>query len=101
MAQYPFTDLSFIKTRPVLIIKNLEGNNALVCQITTKRHNLKKYEIILKSQDCNKALRMDSFIYVDIIATLHKNKLVKKLGSIANQNLFNEINNKLKLLLFD
>ena len=101
MAQFPFTDLSIIKTRPVLILKNFEGNNILVCQITTKRHNLQKYEIILESKDCNQALRMNSFIYIDIITTLHKNKLVKKLGSVTNNLLFNEINDKLKLLLFD
>ena len=101
LAEFPFTDLSGTKLRPVLILKNIEGNNAIVCQITKQRHNLRKYEIPLKKEDCNEALRVDSFIYVDILTTLHKRVLTKRLGSISNQNIRSEVEAKLKLLLFD
>ena len=48
LVNFPYTDLSKVKKRPALVLKNLEGNNIIVCQITTKRHSLRKYAVSLK-----------------------------------------------------
>lgn len=101
LANFPFTDLSATKVRPALILKNFEGNNALIAQITKQRHELQKYEIFLKKEHCEGALRVDSYIYVDIITTLHKKRLIKKIGIIKSDAVKKEILNKLKLMLFD
>ncbi|GEM_PF-6648450 len=38
-------------------------------------------------------------VYLDLLATLHKNQIIKKIGHIKNAEIKKEINNKLKLLL--
>jgi len=42
LVDFPFSDLSKIKKRPALVIKSLEGENTILCQITTKERNIKK-----------------------------------------------------------
>lgn len=101
LVNFPYTDLSSVKKRPALVLNNLEGQNIIVCQITTKRHSLKKYEVFLKKDSCEGDIRFDSYIYLDLLATLHKNQIVKKIGRIKNVETKKEINNKLSLLLLD
>ncbi|KKQ76904.1 MAG: hypothetical protein US98_C0020G0008 [Parcubacteria group bacterium GW2011_GWC1_38_6] len=48
LVDFPFTDLTKTKKRPSLVIKPLEGENTILCQITTKKRNFHKYEIVLK-----------------------------------------------------
>ena len=50
LVNFPFSDLTRTKKRPALVIKSLEGENTIFCQITTKRRNVQKYEIILKGK---------------------------------------------------
>jgi len=101
LANFPFTDLSKSKKRPCLVIKDLEGRNVIVCQLTTKRHSLTKYEIALKRNHCNGDIRFDSFIYVDLIVTLHKSLIDRKIGFVKDEAVKKQINDKLKLLLID
>ena len=47
---FPFSDLSANKKRPALILSVLEGDDLILCQITSEaRHN--KYSIELKDSD--------------------------------------------------
>lgn len=98
LVNFPFSDLTKTKKRPTLVIKSLEGENTIFCQITTKRRNIQKYEIPLKKEDCSGDIRFDSFIYLDMIFTLHKSLTHNKIGEIKNTKVKELITQKLKAL---
>ncbi len=96
LVDFPFTDLSITKKRPALVIKPLEGNNTILCQITTKRRVIQKYEVYLPKGGCKGDVRFNSYIYLDMIFTLHKNLIYGKIGEISDLGVKEKINNKLK-----
>jgi len=87
LVNFPFSDLTKTKKRPALVIKTLEGDNTIFCQITTKRRNIRKYEVVLKKDDCDGDIRFDSFIYTDMIFTLHKSIVHGKIGKVKNSKI--------------
>ncbi len=99
LVDFPFSDLTKTKKRPALIINSLEGQNAILCQITTKRRSIQKYEIFLNKESCFGDIRFDSFVYVDMIFTLHKSLIYKKIGEVNNLKIKEMINQKIKLVL--
>lgn len=98
LVNFPFTNLVEIKKRPALVINSLEGDNAIFCQITTKRRSLQKYEVVLRKQDCGGDIRFDSYIYLDMTFTLHKSLVHRKLGEIKNPEIKSIINSKLRAI---
>ena len=96
LVKFPFSDLRNTKIRPALVIKSLEGENIILCQITTQKRNLCKYEINLSKKSCKGNIRFDSNIYLDMIFTLHKSLIVAKLGEVKKDSVKQEIKNKLK-----
>ena len=101
LANFPFTDLSKLKRRPAVVIKDLEGQNVIVCQLTTKKHSFTKYEIALKKNQCEGDVRFDSFIYVDLIATLHQSLIGRRVGFVKDEIVRKQINEKLRFLVDD
>ncbi len=102
LVNFPFSDLSSIKTRPALVIKDLSEYDVLVAQITSKINpEFEKYETFVSQKDCNNSLRLDSIIRCDQLFTLDKNLVIKKLGFISNKSVISEVFSKLKLMLFD
>ena len=98
VVNFPFSDLTKIKKRPALVINYLEGENAVLCQITTKRRNIQKYEIPLPRESCKGDIHFNSFIYVDMIFTLHKSLIYKKIGESNNLRVKEMINQKIRLV---
>jgi mRNA interferase MazF len=96
---FPFTNLKNAKKRPALIINPLEGENSIVCQITTKQRDFQKYGIFLPKNACSGDIRFDSFIYVDMIFTLHKSLIYGKIGEINSSKIKDDINQKIRLAL--
>ncbi|MBU0761214.1 MAG: type II toxin-antitoxin system PemK/MazF family toxin [Nanoarchaeota archaeon] len=96
LVDFPFSDLSETKKRPALIIKSLEGENNILCQITTKRRKFQKYEVILPKISCIGDVRFDSFIYFDMVFTLHQSLIKSKIGEVSALLSKDEINKKLK-----
>ena len=99
LVNFPYTDLTEVKKRPALVIAELEGQNIVVCQITTKKHSLKKYEVFLSRQQCEGDIRFDSFVYIDLIATLHKNQVFRKIGRIKDSSVKKIVDEKVHDLL--
>ncbi|MCK5624313.1 type II toxin-antitoxin system PemK/MazF family toxin [Candidatus Pacearchaeota archaeon] len=99
LVDFPFSDLKKTKKRPAMVINSLEGENSILCQITTKNRKIKKYEIQLKKEYCEGEIQFDSLIYVDMIFTLHKSLIYRKIGEIKDIQTKEEINNKIKLTL--
>lgn len=96
LVRFPFSDLKESKIRPVLVVKALEGDNIILCQITTKRRGLSKYEVILNRKSCEGDIKFDSNIYLDMIFTLHESLIINKIGYIKDEEVIREINDKIK-----
>lgn len=96
LVNFPFSNLKESKLRPSLVIKPLEGKNTILCQITTKKRGIPKYEISLNRESCEGNIKFDSNIYVDMIFTLHESLIVRKIGSITDEKIKSEIDKKIK-----
>jgi len=96
LVNFPFSDLKTSKLRPALVIKSLEGENTILCQVTTKKRGLSKYEVYLDKTSCKGKIRFNSNIYLDMIFTLHKSLIVNKIGHIKEEKVIKEIGKKIK-----
>ncbi len=95
LVKFPFSNLKDAKIRPSLVINPLEGKNVILCQITTKKRGISKYEVVLSKKSCEGDIRFDSNIYLDMIFTLHESLIVKKIGRVKNEETIKEIDKKI------
>lgn len=59
MAGFPFSDLTRAKRRPALVVAELEGDDLILCQITSQ--NVRdKYAIPLKDEDFATVMKIGS-----------------------------------------
>ncbi len=96
LVNFPFSDLKTSKIRPALVVKPLEGENTILCQITTKKRGINKYEVALNRKSCEGNIKFDSNIYLDMIFTLHESLIVNKIGHVKDESIRNEIETKIK-----
>ena len=96
LVNFPFSDFKLKKIRPAIVIKPLEGENTILCQITTKKRGISKYEIVLNKKSCEGNIKFDSNIYLDMIFTLHESLVVNKIGSVKDEGVKKEIEEKIK-----
>ena len=82
---FPFTDLSFAKKRPALIIADLKGDDYIMLQITSK--NVKDaYSIpLLNSDFLSGTLNQNSNIRPNKIFTLDEKLVLYKIGHISTE----------------
>ncbi len=91
LLKFPFTDGMTYKRRPVLVLKDLEDGDLLVCRITSKIYK-SKYDVYLN--DWSKfGLKLPSVVRIHKIATLEKNMMETIMGKIDRPTL-----NKIKTL---
>ena len=100
----PFSELSSIKRRPVLIISNTNYNyvtdNILVMAITSNI-DFKKYTVSLTNNDMDTGnLLKDSLVRIDKIYSINKLLVIKEFGKIRTDK-FKEIINVLNEFLKD
>jgi mRNA interferase MazF len=95
---FPFSDLSGSKRRPALVISNLEGNDLILCQITSK--NIKDdYAIELKDDDFEEgALRQESNIRPNKIFTAYEDIILYKIGRLKSHKLQEIINKVIEII---
>ena len=98
LVNFPFSNLKDSKLRPALVVKPLEGENTILCQITTKKRKISKYGVILNRKSCEGDIRFDSNIYLDMIFTLHESLIVDKIGKVKDEKVKKEIDIKIKEL---
>ncbi len=90
LVKFPFTNNLGFKKRPVLIIKDTNDGDVIVCRITSKLYYT-SYDIELKNWSQN-GLQLPSVIRVHKIASLEKNMIDRKLGEVDNNAKIQLIN---------
>jgi mRNA interferase MazF len=92
--EFPFSNLTQIKRRPVLILKVPKGDDIIVSQITGKSHE-HSVEISISKKDFKQGgLKVDSYLRLDKIFTMEKSLIKYKAGSLKNEK-FGEILDKI------
>ncbi|MFW5704601.1 MAG: type II toxin-antitoxin system PemK/MazF family toxin [Nanoarchaeota archaeon] len=94
LMNFPFSDLTKMKIRPALVLKNLEGENSIFVQISSKKGNHQKYTVELN----NELLKTKSYIKLDRIININKKFVLKNIGEVSLNTLF-EIDLLLQKLL--
>ena len=101
LINFPFTDFSSYKIRPVLVISNnkynLSSEDILVCGISSKpRYDI--WNVNINNNDLESGhLNEDGIIKVDHIVKISKSIIIKNIGKLK-EGKFIEIKEKLKLL---
>ena len=79
---FPFSDLSASKKRPALVVAALQGDDIILCQITSVARN-DDYSITLKNQDFTQGkLNVDSMIRPNRLFTADVSIILYKIGSL-------------------
>ncbi len=82
---FPFSDLSASKKRPALVLANLDGDDIILCQITSSAKRDLYCVALNKNQLTSGNLQIDSFIRPNRIFTSDKALILYKLGTIEKK----------------
>ena len=89
---FPFSDLSASKKRPALVIAALEGDDIILCQITSQAR-ADNYSIVLTNSDFKQgSLNLTSIIRPNRLFTADKSIIQYKAGSLKDKKLGEVIN---------
>ena len=95
VVSFPFTDLSLARKRPALVLATLDGDDIILCEITSKIRK-DNYVISLENEDLESGfLKVKSIIRPNRLLTIHKNKIKYKFGRIKEFKL-EEVLSKVK-----
>ena len=84
---FPFSDLSYSKKRPALVVANLKGDDTILSQITSKART-DDYAISLKEADFKHgSLRITSRIRPNRLFTADKSIVLYKIGSLKKTKI--------------
>ena len=84
---FPFSDLSQAKKRPALVISVLEGDDVILCQITSQSVR-DDYAILINDIDFNEgSLRNPSNVRPNRLFTSDRNIILYKLGKLKTSKL--------------
>ena len=87
---FPFSDLSKSKKRPALVVADLQGDDIILCQITSEAR-IDNYSIVLSNSDFKKrSLNLTSMVRPNRLFTADKSIILYKIGSI-NESKIKEI----------
>ena len=83
LVMFPFSNLKGQKVRPALVLANVEFDNLILCQITSKPYT-SKMAIGLKSTDFKKGgLPVESCVRPDKLFTADKTIIKKPIGLLT------------------
>ena len=84
---FPFSDLTQAKRRPALIIADLEGNDYILCQITSKDIR-DKYSVPIEDSDFDDgSLKQNSNVRPNRIFTADKNIILYRIGHLRPEKI--------------
>jgi mRNA interferase MazF len=95
---FPFSDLSQSKKRPALVVAPLQGDDVILCQITTIVHS-DLYAFLLEEKDfVSGSLKQPSYIRPNRLFTCDIRIIIKRVGSV-HQNKIKEIIKKITMII--
>lgn len=95
---FPFSDLTQAKRRPALVITELEGDDVILCQITSQWIK-DKYSISLREDDfVSGSLKQTSNIRPNRIFTADQRIILYRAGNIKLEKLTEVINKIIEIL---
>ena len=98
---FPFSNLSASKRRPALVLANLQGDDILLCQITSQS-SVERTALPIKTEDfINGSLPSNSFIRSMRLFTGDKTLIIRKAGTISAKLMDKVINNIISILKED
>lgn len=84
---FPFTDLSFAKKRPALVVANLSGDDLILCQITSQAR-FDEYSINLETGDfATGSLQQNSMIRPNRLFTADRSIILYKIGLLKDNKI--------------
>ena len=87
LVQFPFTDLSPTKLRPVVLLENTSLNEVTLCFISSQNiENISSEEFVLNTSDTEfieTGLRVASKVRVTRIVTLQRQLRIRRLGKLG------------------
>jgi mRNA interferase MazF len=93
LVTFPFSNLKGQKLRPALVLANVEFNNLILCQITSKSYT-SKISIRLKSTDfVTGGLPVVSYIRPDKLFTADTTIIIKTVGHLTTTTKDSVLNN--------
>jgi mRNA interferase MazF len=96
---FPFSDLTQTKRRPALVVANLEGDDLILCQITSKAIR-DDYAIPLENTDFETgSLNQPSNIRPNRLFTADRGIILYKVGSLSSKKLQATIDKIIEILL--
>ena len=95
---FPFSNLTQAKRRPALVVANLEGDDLILCQITS-RSIKDKYAIPIDDNNFKKgSLKQQSNVRPNRIFTADSHIVLYRIGSIKNNKLEEVIEKIIEIL---
>ena len=82
---FPFSDLTSAKRRPALVVAELEGDDLILCQITSQRIK-DKYAIPIENNDFETgSLRRRSNVRPNRIFTADRHIILRRVGHLRSE----------------
>jgi mRNA interferase MazF len=95
---FPFSDLTNAKRRPALVMTALEGDDLILCQITSQRVR-DKYAIDLDDDDFESgALRQKSSIRPNRLFTADQRIILRRIGHLRKEKISQIVEKTLEIL---
>jgi len=95
---FPFTDLTQAKRRPALILAVLDGQDAILCQITSQAVK-DRYAVSLEDGDFEKGgLRVPSCIRPNRIFTADRNIILYSAGRLRSRKLSQTVQHLIEII---
>lgn len=95
---FPFSDLTQAKRRPALIIADLEGDDYVLCQITSKQVS-DRYSVPVEDNDFKEgSLKQSSNVRPNRIFTADQNIILYRIGHLKPDK-FDEVIKKIVAIL--
>ena len=84
---FPYSDLSNTKRRPALVISKIDGDDVILCMITSTNRS-DRFSIALEGSDFQTgSLDRDSYIRPNRLFTADTNIVIRKAGQISDTKM--------------
>jgi len=80
---FPFSDLSGSKRRPALVLTDIQGDDIIICQITSQQTDDVYAQALRPDDFVSGSLPVDSFIRPLRVFTADKHIVFRKIGQIT------------------